>query len=192
MQPTCPDHRDAVPGRDHCHRCAALALWFAVPADTRDEIDGHLRRRSVVAAVRALRGTTSGGPVSALHRALDAVLERRQWLQDRGEVTPLPAVPSLEEMLATVAAAGAPPVAVEVCWDGDPFGWIADLVVVVQRPSFHHRRYDEVSLWAYRDGTAAERGTALADRLGVPFHFEQPDEPGLDLPRWWDRATPRR
>jgi hypothetical protein len=191
MQPTCLDHRDAVSGRDHCHRCAALALWFAVPADTREEIDGHLRRRATIAAVRALRSATSGGAVSTLHRALDAVLERRQWLQERGEVAAPPSVPSLDEMLATVAAAGAPPVAVEVCWDRDSFGWIADLVVVVERPSWHHSRYDEVSLWAYRDGAAADRGRALADRLGVPFHLERPDEPGLDRPRWWDRPARR-
>jgi hypothetical protein len=33
---------------------------------------------------------------------------------------------------------------------------------------------------------AATIGRALAERLGVSFHFTSPDRPGIDLPRWWD------
>jgi hypothetical protein len=33
---------------------------------------------------------------------------------------------------------------------------------------------------------AATIGRALAERLGIPFHFTSPDTPGIDLPPCWD------
>jgi hypothetical protein len=188
MQPTCPDHADTGTGRRHCHRCAARALWFSVPSDAREQIDALVRQRAASRAVRTLRAAVATAPVPALPAAFEAVLERSRWLEERGEVVPAPGVPSVDEMAAAAEAAGAPVVAVEVCWDGDPFGWIEDLVAVVERPSEHHPRYDEVALWSYRDGAAAGHGKRVAERIGVPFHFEQPDPPDLDLPRWWDRS----
>jgi hypothetical protein len=30
------------------------------------------------------------------------------------------------------------------------------------------------------------KARAVADALGVPFHFTQPENADLDPPRWWD------
>jgi hypothetical protein len=187
MEDTCPSHRDrpAAPGR--CHHCAALRLWARVPQTTRTEVDALLRRRAVVPAVAALRaGMPDGAP--PLRSALDAVLERRRWLAGHDEVTPPASEPDVDAMVSAVVAAGAPAVAVEICWDGDSFGWIEDLIAVVARPGPDHPHFDEVPLWSYRGPGAAERGQAVARRLGVPFHFEHPGAPDIDLPRWWDRC----
>jgi hypothetical protein len=186
MEDTCPAHRTAV-GFGRCHRCAALGLWSSAPAATRAQVDALLRRRAVVPAVAALRAALPAGAPSAVHPVLDAVLERRRWLADRGEVSPPPPEPTVDEMVATIVAADAPPVAVEVCWDGDASGWIADLVAVVARPGDDHPHYDEVALWSYRGADVADRGRAVARLLGVPFHFDHSGAPDIGLPRWWDR-----
>jgi hypothetical protein len=188
MEDTCPAHRDSPAGRGRCHHCAALRLWASIPPTTRHEVDVLLRRRAVVPAVAALRAGMPPGMVPPLRSALDAVLERRRWLAARGEVAPPAAEPTVEEMVATAGAAGAPVVAVEVCWDGDPRGWIQDLIAVVARPGDDHPRYDDVTLWSYRGPGAAERGRVVARHLGVPFHFEHPGAPDVDLPRWWDHC----
>jgi hypothetical protein len=188
MEDTCPSHRDSPAAHGRCHHCAALRLWASVPPTTRHEVDALLRRRAVVPAVAALRAGMPDGGTPPLWPALDAVLERRQWLTARGEVTPPVLEPTAEEMVAKVIAASAPAVAVEVCWDGDSFGWIEDLVAVVARPGGEHPRFDEVTLWSYRGPGAADRGRAVARHLGVPFHFEHPGAPDVDLPRWWDRC----
>jgi hypothetical protein len=83
-------------------------------------------------------------------------------------------------------------------WDGDTQGWC-----VVDRPGRYHSRFDEEWLTTLRHGgdirvfngqvppwpeahQAAEQGRAVAQHAGVPFHFTNPDEPDIDLPRWWD------
>lgn len=33
---------------------------------------------------------------------------------------------------------------------------------------------------------ATEQGQAVAQHVGVPFHFTSPTTPDVHLPRWWD------
>ena len=99
-----------------------------------------------------------------------------------------------------VAALPHPPDAIEALWDGDSDGWFICLVAVTLRPKFEH------NLAFIRHGTdmrifngevppwpealeATATGRTLADRLGVPFHFASPDNPNIDLPRWWTGRT---
>ncbi|MFJ8503680.1 hypothetical protein [Streptomyces avermitilis] len=75
---------------------------------------------------------------------------------------------------------------VEALWDGDTFhDWFVLLVTVLDDPAgegrlatVHHR------VGGPPPGTrAAEAGRALADHLGVPFHFASPDVPDDEAPR---------
>jgi hypothetical protein len=78
-------------------------------------------------------------------------------------------------------------------WDGDTDSWFVCLAAVTLEPKVEH------NLAFIRHGTdtrafrgqappwpeaheAAIIGRALAERLGVPFHFTSPDRPGIDLP----------
>lgn len=187
MHPTCPDHIDTADRSGNCYRCAARRRWYTASEETRQAVDELLRRRATLPAVVRFREDAPANTRPGLHETLESALERARWLQERGEVDPPPTPPSMAEMVAKARAAEAPVRVVEVLWDGDTFGWIQDLVAIVERPGPHHPRYDEVALWAYRDRNAVEAGKAVAERLGVPFHAAQPDVPDIDLPRWWDQ-----
>ncbi|GIJ48047.1 hypothetical protein Val02_49330 [Virgisporangium aliadipatigenens] len=106
-------------------------------------------------------------------------------------------------MIEIIDTVTAPVLAVEAFWDGDTRGWFIFLVAVVRRPGRHNDRFDEVPLTVLRSGgdirlfngqvppwpeaqQAFEQGRAVAQQLGVPFHFASPQEPNEDLPRWWD------
>lgn len=110
-------------------------------------------------------------------------------LDGRGEIDPVPEV-TVESLLARARAVADRIVAVEAYWDGDSFGWHAVLVAIVDRPSRWHPRFDEVSLGLLGHADAEDIATAraVAEALGVPFHFTQPERADIDLPRWWDIA----
>lgn len=135
-------------------------------------------------------------------------MERRRELDSQGLVTPEPPQPTTAQLIELAAAITAPAAAVEAVWDGDTQGWFVDLVVIVQRVGRHHDQYDEVSLTRLRHGgdsrlfngevppwpealQATEQGRAIAQKLGVPFHFTSPTAPDVDLPRWWDSPPSR-
>ncbi|WP_405892294.1 hypothetical protein OG612_17400 [Streptomyces sp. NBC_01527] len=70
--------------------------------------------------------------------------------------------------------------AVEAVWDGDTVhDWFVLLVAVLDRPTGEgHLATVHRGPGGSSAGTAAaEAGRALADYLGVPFHFASPDIP---------------
>lgn len=115
--------------------------------------------------------------------------------------------PTLDDLIATVAALPAPPVAFEAFWDGDTHGWFLDFSAIVPQAD----GYAAVILRCLQDGgdirifngqvppwpeaaQAQALGAALAARFGVPFYFPSPDHPEDNCPRWWeqDEGTPCR
>ncbi|MBQ1053141.1 hypothetical protein KBX50_32435 [Micromonospora sp. C51] len=177
--------------------------WNALSPQVRDRIDGLLCARRLVAAVVLLRQEGGLQPPPGLYEAQDLLIERRAELDRRGLLEPEPAPSTTAQLIEKAAAITAPVVAVEALWDGDTQGWCVDLVAIVRRPSRHDDRFDEVPLTVLRQGgdirlfngqvppwpearQATEQGQAVAQHVGVPFHFTSPEAPGVDLPRWWD------
>jgi hypothetical protein len=105
--------------------------------------------------------------------------------------------PTLDELIATVAALPTPPVAFEAFWDGDTNGWWLDLSAVVPQAS----GYTAILICCLHGGDtrsfsaqAQDLGAALAACFGLPFYFPSPNNPEDDCPHWWqqDQATPCR
>ena len=181
------------------------ALWERLPQAVRQQVDAELDAHRLLQAIMVLCGQCGLNPAPGLHEAVETVILRRQRLIDGGrlEPEPPPAPMDVEEIIATARAIGASVAAIEADWDGDSFGWMVDLYAIVERPSRHHARFDEVRLAIIRHGDdlrvfngqvppwpevaqARRIGEAVAARLGVPFHFTDPDASDIGLPRWWD------
>jgi hypothetical protein len=177
-------------------------MWMRLPQEVRERIDAELRRRRVLPAIVLMRAEGGLEPTPGLHEAQAVVLERFGWLAGQGLVEPEPKV----ELSQLITAIERPVAAVEAVWDGDTQGWFVRLVAIVQRPSRHHARFDEVTLALFRRGgdirlfngevppwpeavEADKMGRAVASSLGVPFHFTDPDAPDVELPRWWNRVV---
>jgi hypothetical protein len=141
-------------------------------------------------------------PVPGLFEVQNMLAKRRYELDRKGLIEPEPPPPTTAQLIERASATTAPVVAVEALWDGDTQGWYVVLFAIVLRPG-RHERFDDVQLTWFRYGSdlrlihgtvppwpeeqrATEQGQAVARQLGVPFHFTSPDEPDLDLPRWWD------
>ncbi|HEX5540043.1 MAG TPA: hypothetical protein VFX60_00530 [Micromonospora sp.] len=177
--------------------------WTSLSSDLRERIDELLRRRRLLHAVVLLREEGGLDPRPGLYEAQDMLVERLAWLRAAGLVEPedpLAEVPHLIEKVKTITD---PVVAVEALWDGDTQGWFVRLHAIVQRTSRHHPCFDEQWLAGFRHGSdlrlfngevppwpeaaeALEKGQAVADSIGVPFHFASPGVPDDELPRWWD------
>jgi hypothetical protein len=147
-------------------------------------VDTFLRRRSVIGAMKALRDRDPG---LRFPDAQDMAEMRLNELHAAGLVEPAPQT-TVDSLLAKARAIEHPIVVVEAYWDGDSHGWYARLVAVVERPDSSGGRYDEVYLGSLDDADTEDlaKGHAVAEALGVPFHFTQPERADLDLPRWWD------
>jgi hypothetical protein len=161
------------------------ATWSSLPPAMREEVDDLLCRHEWFRATVLL--ARSGN----LALAQELVAHRQEVLYAQGRIPPEPET-TVAELLDRVAALATAPAAIEACWDGDSRGWLVDLVAVLpgSGPGFDevtlavlHRRRDS-------DTTPAEealtKGRAVAERLGVPFHFHDPEHPGIGHPRWWD------
>ncbi|HEX5406286.1 MAG TPA: hypothetical protein VFX16_28760 [Pseudonocardiaceae bacterium] len=161
----------------------AAAGWELIPSEVRDRIDDLLRRRSHLQAIRVLVQQQA----LSLSDAQQISGMRFTTLHDRGEIEPLPEI-TIESLLAPARALAERIVAIEAYWDGDSFGWHAALVAIIERPSQQHSRFDEVHLGLLGQADTDDIATAraVAEALGVPFHFTQPERADIDLPRWWD------
>jgi hypothetical protein len=169
-------------------------LWDRLPAELRSHVDELIADDRKLLAIAAIRDT-SDEPRPGFHECMDLLAERCAEL-GQPWVRPIPPL-DLDVLTEQVAALPHPPDAIEALWDGDTDGWFVCLVAVTLQPKIEHelaiiRRGTDMRIFRGQvppwpeAHEAASVGRALADRLGVPFHFASPDTPGTDLPRWWD------
>ncbi|MET9257695.1 hypothetical protein [Streptomyces sp. NPDC003717] len=130
--------------------------WDLLPPDVRDQIDAHLLRD---ASLTALGVAMTAGLGLAFTDAVRLVEDRCTALGDR--VARTPDDPPAHH-LATVHWRAATRY---LDGTGTPTG--------TESPSAPHPP----------SRAAALAGTALAARIGVPFHFASPDEPDDEAPR---------
>jgi hypothetical protein len=127
---------------------AARAVWAGVAADVQAEIDDEVVRGATLRALVALRDR-GGAADLLLGRAVLAY--RRDALIGTGRIALLPD-PTVDQVLAAVAAVEEQPVAVEVGWAGES----VLLCVIVAR----HGEFDERLV-----GTVQRRDRAEAARV---------------------------
>ncbi|MFE5538813.1 hypothetical protein [Streptomyces sp. NPDC056492] len=155
--------------------------WESVPAGVREQADGYVLQDRYMYAVRAVweAGRVSG---LGLREAQDLVAARYAHFGDRVARTPASPV-DLDSLAARAAGSPGRVVAVEAVWDGDTVhGWFVELLAVTEAPAGEHHLATVHRTTAAAVATRA--GTALADHLGVPFHFPSPDHPDDRAPRW--------
>ncbi|MCW2883970.1 MAG: hypothetical protein JWL58_832 [Streptosporangiaceae bacterium] len=169
-------------------------LWETLPTQVRAEVDALVMKGHKLRAVKVIRETLEE-PRPGLYECMDLVAERFEDLGQR--FTRSPTAPlDLDEPTAKIQALPYRPAAIEALWDGDSEGWMVDLVAVTIEPRAEHhlatvqhgtdmRLFNgEVPPWPEAQ-EATTIGRALAERLGVPFHFASPEKPDF-APRWWE------
>ncbi|MEU2023722.1 hypothetical protein ABZ565_16420 [Streptomyces sp. NPDC016469] len=159
--------------------------WAYLEERTCREVDADVLRDRRMSAVRTVREALR--PLGAgVHEAERVVNARYEALGDRVQRTP-PDPLDLPSLAARVTALPGRVAAVEALWDGDTVhDWFVLLVTVLDSPDGESLL---ATVYHRRDGpppgvAAAEAGRALADHLGVPFHFASPDVPDDEAPRW--------
>ncbi|MFG3104005.1 hypothetical protein ACGFZL_26275 [Streptomyces sp. NPDC048182] len=174
--------------------------WDLLPPDVRDQIDARLLRD---ASLTALGVAMTAGLGLAFTDAVRLVEDRCTALGDRVARTPDDPLDT-DSLAARATACPGRLVAVEAVWNGDTrYGWFVVLLVLTDDPPAQHHlaTVHWRAATRYLDGTgtptgtespsaphppsraATLAGTALAARLGVPFHFASPDEPDDEAPR---------
>jgi hypothetical protein len=169
-------------------------LWQRIPSELRSRVDALIAEDGKLGAIKAIRDAVDD-PRPGLYECMDLLAER---LAERGEPWVRPSRPlDVDELTEKVAALPRPPDAIEALWDGDTDGWFVLLVAVTLKPKAEHHLASirhggdirlfrgEVPPWPEAH-EAASAGRALAQRLGVPFHFASPEKPDDEQPRWWD------
>ncbi|MFJ8085749.1 hypothetical protein ACIQ6Y_34880 [Streptomyces sp. NPDC096205] len=159
--------------------------WGYLEERTREAVDADVLRDRRISAVRwvweELRLLGVG-----LQEAEGVVQARYEALGDQVRRTP-PDPLDLPSLVARVAALPGRVAAVEAVWDGDTVhDWFVVLIAVLDGPEGegHLATVYRSSHGRPAGPAAAEAGRALADHLGVPFHFASPDVPDDDAPRW--------
>ncbi|MYT74771.1 MULTISPECIES: hypothetical protein [unclassified Streptomyces] len=163
--------------------------WTELPASVRDATDAHVLADALLPAALVLvrHGLN-------LRDAQLTVHERYEHLRDRVARRPEPPL-GVDELAARAADAPGPVVRIAAEWDGDTVhDWFVDLIAVTS--TGHHSLTTVTWGAAHRRLTEAEAGSAhpvavlaarlgseLAARLGVPFRFDSPDEPGGAAPQ---------
>ncbi|GAA1642617.1 hypothetical protein [Actinoplanes couchii] len=173
----------------------ARAAWFeALPEGIRRQVDGYVLQGQDLPAIRIIAGV-------GLVTAQLVVGDRSRHYGDR--VARRPDDPlDLESLVFRAAGIRQRIVAIEAVWDGDTVhDWFVRLLAVLDPapgeqvlgeqvlaviPWGAAERYlGDVDSPGHPSAVAAERsGRALAEHLGVPFHFGSPDQPDDEAPRW--------
>ncbi|MFI6879795.1 hypothetical protein ACIBL6_40775 [Streptomyces sp. NPDC050400] len=164
-------------------------VWGTLPARVCEETDQHVLSDALLPAVLVL--VRHGMP---LHDAQLAVHARYERLGDRVARRPEPPL-DIETLAVRAAEASGQVVEIAAAWDGDTVhDWFVDLVAVTRDPpgraplttitwSAAERRLGGDRGRRHPAAVLAERlGGELAARIGVPFRFDHPDDPGGDLP----------
>ncbi|WP_063772123.1 hypothetical protein [Kitasatospora mediocidica] len=175
------------------------AIWSALSEVVRAEVDALVRQDRRMWAVKVMRESCPE-PKPGLYACVDVVVERYRVLGQGFERAPTPPL-DLDVLTAAVGALPGRPVAIEALWDGDTEGWFVVLLALTDDPQSEHqlalvRHGGDIRLFngtvpPWPEAREAEQvGRALADHLGVPFHFPSPDRPDDEAPRW--RTTGER
>ncbi len=159
--------------------------WSRLDERTRAEVDASVLRDRWIFAIRDVWQPLQ--PLGMrLYEAEQVVNARYEALGDRVQrAAPDPL--DVSSLATRAAALTGRVVAVEALWDGDTrHGWFVELVAVLDDLPGEGRL---ATVHCHPDGslpgaTAAEAGRALAEHLGVPFHFASPDTPDDEAPRW--------
>ncbi|MER5203370.1 hypothetical protein [Streptomyces sp. NPDC002825] len=171
--------------------------WALLPEGMRGEVDGYVLQDRRLQAVRVVWETCRGRGLG-LHEAERVVHDRYLHHGDRIARTPLSPL-DLESLAARASGCPGTVVAIEAIWDGDTVhDWFVILLAITAAPASERPLatiYHETAvryLGDARDATALHpeataarlAGRALAEHLGVPFHFASPDTPDDEAPRW--------
>ncbi|WP_234326522.1 hypothetical protein [Streptomyces sp. NRRL S-337] len=159
--------------------------WPYLEEQTRQEVDANvLRDRRIAAAKAVLEALRPLG--LGLREAEQVIHARYEALGDRVRRRP-PDPLDVSSLAARATAHPGQVAAVEALWDGDTVhDWFVRLVAVLDDPAGE----GHLATVLHRPGepppatAAAEAGRALANYLGVPFHFASPDVPDDEAPRW--------
>ncbi|MFJ6780827.1 hypothetical protein [Streptomyces yangpuensis] len=158
--------------------------WESLPAGIRAQVDGYVLQDSLLPAVKLVWDAGRARGIG-LHEAERVVHER--YVVHGARIARTPESPlDLESLTALASGLPGRVAAVEAVWDGDTVhGWFVKLLAITDEPAGERHLAD---VYGRRDRDPAEAATgagrALADHLGVPFHFPGPDDPGYDAPRW--------
>ncbi|MFB7979943.1 hypothetical protein [Streptomyces vinaceus] len=153
--------------------------WESVPEGVREQADGYVLQDRYMYAVRAVWEACRAWGLG-LREAQDLVGARVAHFGDRVARTPDSPV-DLDSLAARAAGFPGRVVAVEAVWDGDTVhDWFVELLAVTEAPAGEHHLATVHRATAAAVATRA--GTALADHLGVPFHFASPDQPTYEAP----------
>ncbi|MER6308510.1 hypothetical protein ACWCXK_32760 [Streptomyces sp. NPDC001739] len=159
--------------------------WNYLEDRTRQEVDENVLCDRPIMAIKVVWEALRPLEVS-LREAEQVVQARYEVFGDRvrrAQPDPLD-VPSL------ASRAGAHPgrvAAIEALWDGDTLhDWFVLLVAILDDPAGEQHL---ATVYGRTGGpppgsTADRAGRALAQHLGVPFHFPSPDVPDDEAPRW--------
>ena len=171
-------------------------LWSTLAPELRDQVDALVTMDRKLHAVKAIRDGVDAASRPGLYECLDLVVERYAVLGKRFQRSPTAPL-DLEVLAAKVQALPHRPAAIEAVWDGDSEGWFVLLLAITLDPRAEHhlalvqhgtdlRLFNgSVPPWPETE-EASTVGQALAERLGVPFHFASAEKPDDEAPRWWD------
>jgi len=167
-------------------------IWAELSDEVRAEVDALVLRGRHVQAVWVIRNAFPD-PKPGIPAVVDVIGDRYE------ELAVLPTAPVVDRTELFAAAETLPfrPDAVEAVWDGDTDGWFVQLLAVRAEPREESalavlRHGTELQLFdgppapSREAGMARIAGRAVAEHLGVPFHFASPDTPDEEAPRWWD------
>ncbi|MEV6678516.1 hypothetical protein AB0N09_16895 [Streptomyces erythrochromogenes] len=158
--------------------------WESLPQGIRTQVDGYVLQDRLLPAVKLVWDAARAHGIG-LHEAQMVVHERYLLHGDRIARTPECPL-DLESLAALTSGLPGRVAAIEAVWDGDTVhDWFVNLLAITDDPAGERHL---ATVYGRRDRDPAEAATGagrtLADHLGVPFHFANPDDPGYDAPRW--------
>ncbi|MFD6227256.1 hypothetical protein ACFWFZ_10280 [Streptomyces sp. NPDC060232] len=158
--------------------------WESLPHGIRTQVDGYVLQDRLLPAVKLVWDAGRARGIG-LYEAQMVVHERYVFHGDRIARTPECPL-DLESLAALTSGLPGRVAAIEAVWDGDTVhDWFVNLLAITDDPAEERHL---ATVYSRRDRDPAEAatdaGSALADHLGVPFHFGSPDTPDDEAPRW--------